>query len=222
MRVALTQRVLHEDAEDLDCLDQAWTRVLESWGHVPVPVPGNLQRPERLFDVVKPEVLILTGGDDADPKGKASDAPEIERIERRLVAWCEINQIPVIGICRGMQLLVSRHGGHIRDLAGHVARRHLISVLETPFTGGGLKEVNSFHRHGIEWAEVQSPLIPFAWDVDGNVEAFYRSDGDDVLLEVGLMWHPERDEVAEWDSLVLNALLRHLESQKRAGHTFLL
>lgn len=217
MRVALTQRIVHSEAEDVDCLDQAWTQVLESWGHLPVPIPGGLRHPERVLDAFRPDVLILTGGGDlASSRDTEATLALLERTERRVVRWCETKRVPVVGICQGMQLLLSVHGGHVRDVAGHVARRHVISVLETPFTAGGMREVNSFHQHGIESQEIHGPLVPFAWDADGNVEGFYRSDADGMLREVGLMWHPERDGGGEWASLVLNALLRHVEAQIRA------
>lgn len=218
MRIALTQGVVDFGNEQLDCMEHAWTWILESWGHLPVPIPGALLHPEDMLAAIRPDALILTGGPvvAGAPNGVATP-PEQDDTERRLVKWCEARQVPVIGICQGMELLLSIHGGHHRDIAGHVAHRHLVSIRETPFTGGGgLQEVNSFHRHAVESREVRRPLVPFAWDADGNVEGFYRATASGRLREVGIMWHPERDGLAEWGSLTLNSVLRYVEAQNRS------
>lgn len=215
MRVALTQSVFRTGHEDLDCIEHSWATVLEAWGHLPVPVLGTLRHPERLLTLIDPGVVILTGGVELGEPPDSTVRADQERGERRLVEWCAARQVPVIGICGGMQLLLTMHGGHVREIAGHVERRHVVSVVDTPFTGGGLKEVNSDHRQAIDLREIRPPLVPFAWDVNGNVEAFYREDDYGSLREVGMMWHPERDDLSQWGTLVLNGLLRHLESQER-------
>lgn len=218
MRVALTQGVVDYDEGQLDCIDHAWTRLLESWGHLPIPVPGALTRPEDMLAAIRPGTLIVTGGPVVDEAPDVHDVrPEQEETERRLISWCEVRRVPVIGVCRGMELLLSLHGGQLRSIAGHISHRHLVSVQETPFTsGGGFREVNSFHHHAVEAQEVRLPLVPFAWDADGNVEAFYRTVAKGTLSEVGIMWHPERDGVAEWASLTLNSVLRYIEAQNRS------
>lgn len=217
MRVALTQGMVHL-GEAVDCMQQEWSRILEAWGHLPFPVPGALRRPERLLAAIGADVLIVTGGPlEMTSSGRIGELPEQEATERRLIAWCASCAVPVIGISRGMEVLLSTHGGQMHDIAGHLSSRHLVSVRETPFTGSsGLQEVNSFHRHAVESTQVPDPLVPFAWDADGNVEAFHWTTRGGRLRELGLMWHPEIDGVADWGSLSLNSVLRYIEAHSNA------
>ncbi len=127
--------------------------------------------------------VLLTGGEDF---GKNPDRDETEF---ELIRFCLENGYPILGICRGMQVLNIYFGGQISSVAGekHVATNHAI-FLKRKICGAIKAEVNSFHGNAIAEKNLAPDLNPLAVDEDGNIEAFY-GDENKVL---GLMWHPER------------------------------
>jgi putative glutamine amidotransferase len=178
--VAITQRVVVEPShhERRDCLDQAWTRFLLACDLYPVPVPNNPAAARALCAGAALGGILLTGGNDLLAYG--GDAPERDATECVLLDFAERHDLPVLGVCRGMQMLQHRLGVQLQPVAGHVTPRQRVRI------DGQEVEVNSYH----EFAALQTrpPLEPWAFAEDGAIEAVRRAD--DRLM--GVMWHPER------------------------------
>lgn len=175
--VAVTQRVAIDPAhgERRDALDQRWAPFLAACGLLPVPVPNDPALAVALAERVGVAGLLLTGGNDI------GTAPERDATERRLVEWAEAHGLPVLGVCRGMQMLLDLAGIPMEPVSGHVATRHAVRL------GDARIEVNSYH--GFAARSVSGALE--AWGVadDGVVEAVrHRS-----RPTRGIMWHPERE-----------------------------
>ncbi|PWC31703.1 gamma-glutamyl-gamma-aminobutyrate hydrolase family protein [Azospirillum sp. TSO22-1] len=180
--IAVTQRVAIDPAhgERRDALDQRWAPFLAACGLLPVPVPNDAELAVALAERAGVAGLLLTGGNDI------GTAPERDGTERRLVAWAEARGLPVLGVCRGMQMLLTLAGVALEPVSGHVAVRHAIRL------GDERVEVNSYH--GLAARMVGEELAAGdleAWGVadDGVVEAV-RHRGRPT---VGIMWHPERE-----------------------------
>jgi N5-(cytidine 5'-diphosphoramidyl)-L-glutamine hydrolase len=178
--VAVSQRVavVPEYGERRDCLDQAWTRFLQSCGLAPLLLP-NIPGTARSL-VAHPDVagIVLTGGNDLVACG--GDAPERDATEGTVLDYAEERNLPVLGVCRGMQLIQQRQGIPLRRIEGHVVREQLVRI-------GGIEErVNSYHRYGT--TEARAPFAAWAIAADGVVEAI-RHVAKPVT---GIMWHPER------------------------------
>lgn len=175
--IAVTQRVAIDPVhgERRNALDQRWGPFLAACGLLPVPVPNDADLAVALVERVDVGGLLLTGGNDI------GTAPERDETERRLVAWAEGRGLPVLGVCRGMQMLLTLAGATLESVDGHVAIRHVISL------GGERVEVNSYH--GFAARAVGGGLE--AWGVadDGVVEAVRHRHRPNV----GIMWHPERE-----------------------------
>jgi putative glutamine amidotransferase len=155
------------------------------------------------------DALILTGGGDVDPSyyGEATKAelkdPDPARDAFEPVAvrhWLATGK-PLLGICRGFQMLVVTLGGRLhQDLvsAGYPSHWHYDEmyqpIQDIKATAGSLADlalngrtrVNSIHHQGI--ADVGPELIATAWAPDGLVEAV-ELEGRPVL---GVQWHPDR------------------------------
>lgn len=179
-KVAITQRVsiVPEYGERRDCLDQAWPRFLAACGLVPVVVPNVVD--VALAVCADPHVagLVLTGGNDLAALG--GDAPERDAVEDAVFNLAEQRNLPVLGVCRGMQMIQHRFGIPLRRVEGHVARRQVIRIEGQPC------EVNSYH--GFAAFESRPPLEVWAVADDGAVEAIR----DSTRRLTGIMWHPER------------------------------
>src|SRR5271165_6978792 len=102
--VAITQRVevVPGFGERRDCLDQAWTRFLAACGLLPVLVPNVTDVALALCERANVSGVLLTGGNDLAALG--GDAPERDAVENALLDFAEQHKLPVLGVCRGMQL----------------------------------------------------------------------------------------------------------------------
>lgn len=176
--VAVTQRVecIAAVGERRDALSQEWTGLAEACGFLPLPLPNHLSTVRGLLEAGRPDGIILTGGNDLSAYG--GDAPERDELERFLIQYSAEQRIPLLGVCRGMQMILDQFGAKLRKVEGHVRKEHALSNGDT---------VNSFHAWGA--VECQRPLIPDAWSTDGVLEAVTHQDFPWIH---GVMWHPER------------------------------
>jgi gamma-glutamyl-gamma-aminobutyrate hydrolase PuuD len=178
--VAITQRVsvVLAYGERRDCLDQAWTKFLVACGLLPVLLPNVTEAALALFEGAGITGLVLTGGNDLAVLG--GDAPERDAVENALLDLAQQRGIPVLGVCRGMQVIQQRFAIPLRRVEGHVAQRQVIRIDGKP------KEVNSYHRFAA--FNSRPPLNVWAVADDGVVKAIRHS----TQHITGIMWHPER------------------------------
>jgi N5-(cytidine 5'-diphosphoramidyl)-L-glutamine hydrolase len=179
--VAITQRVavIPEYGERRDCLDQSWARFLAACGLLPLPLPNVAEIALALFHRSAVAGLVLTGGNDLAALG--GDAPERDATEHALLDAAASRRLPVIAVCRGMQIVQQRCGVPLRRIEGHVMRRQTIEI------DGEETEVNSYHHFGS--SESRAPLKTWAHAHDGIVKAIRHAE----LPITGIMWHPERN-----------------------------
>ena len=149
--------------------------------------------------------LLLPGGWDVDPAlyGEKPDPklgdidPELDEAEIRLFKLARNEQIPVLGICRGQQVINVAMGGTLmQHLDGHEVRAfgrkhlaHTASVDPASELGhaaeGGQIKVNSFHHQAVR--SVAPGLRQTATGDDGTIEGLETDDG----LVVAVQCHPE-------------------------------
>jgi putative glutamine amidotransferase len=147
---------------------------LEALGLSPLPVSNLTVDLDFLVRTLSPRLIVLSGGE------SIGDLPERDAFENDALTLAKKHQIPVLGICRGMQVMGVSMGAELRPIRGHAGVRHGI-------TGVFNKEVNSFHNFG--FTEAPKDFTVLARSDDGTVEAFL----EDGLHWVGVMWHPERE-----------------------------
>jgi putative glutamine amidotransferase len=171
------------------------------------PQPVDPAAARRVLDGL--DGLLITGGNDIDPAvygqqphpntdapGRARDAWEFALLEGALRRG-----LPVLGICRGAQVLNVAFGGtlhqHLPDVLGHTGHRAgnakftslpVRTVAGTRLAGllGESVEVRCYHHQAVD--KVGEGLVVSAWDADGVVEAL-EAPGDAFVLAV--QWHPE-------------------------------
>ncbi|WP_165845395.1 gamma-glutamyl-gamma-aminobutyrate hydrolase family protein [Streptacidiphilus pinicola] len=179
--VLVTQNVdtVGSHATRSDVLDQRWHRFLHRVGLVPVPVPNDPRVAEQLLDRL-PETagVILTGGNDLVAYG--GRAPERDATETLLIRHSLQRGLPLLGVCRGMQLLQHHFHVPLTQVSGHVRERQVIHA------DGVERPANSYHRWGT--TETRPPLDVWATAGDGVVKGV-RHRTHPLL---GIMWHPER------------------------------
>lgn len=172
--IAITQRVEYIESIDerRDALSQEWVGLAETCGFVPLLLPNDLPTVQMLLMALPVEGFLLTGGNDL------GDAPERDEVERHLIQTAVDGRIPLLGVCRGMQMVLDYFGAPLQRIEGHVRVEHTLDSGDT---------VNSFHSWGA--VECPIPLIPEARSTDGVLEAVSHRDCPWIR---GIMWHPER------------------------------
>ena len=206
------QSVLHgEPAQTEMTLGLPYMRAVEMAGGLPVALPPlTTENVDALLDHLSG--LLLTGGPDLDPStyGAAPHPelgpidPVVDAFELALCRHAYRRRMPILGICRGAQLLnVARHGtlhqhlpeftnGTIEHRQPEIGTRTSHEIRVAPdsslaqTTGGGPVRVNSFHHQAID--RIGFDLRAVAWSQDGLIEAIEEQDGRFVL---GVQWHAE-------------------------------
>jgi gamma-glutamyl-gamma-aminobutyrate hydrolase PuuD len=177
-------------------------------GGAPVLLPP-VGTDESVVDLL--DGLLLIGGADIDPEmygdephpATSKTRPDRDTHEARLFHRALDNGVPVLGVCRGAQLMTTALGGtlhqHLPDLLGHHAHRPepgvFGSTVVTTHPGtlahdilGAETKVPCYHHQGL--AAIETPLAATAWADDGLVEAVELPGTGWVL---GVQWHPEEN-----------------------------
>lgn len=186
--VAVSQRVsVYPDRnERRDALDQRLITFLSVAGFVPVPVPNVLYvpTPEGTLSInnlnvwlerVYPEAIVLSGGDDI------GTCRERDMTEDRLLDYARRRGLPMLGVCRGAQMMGVWAGAGLKAVLGHVYTHHQL-------TGEISGEANSYHNYALD--ECPPDFMVLARSEDGQIEAIRH----EKLPWEGWMWHPEREE----------------------------
>jgi N5-(cytidine 5'-diphosphoramidyl)-L-glutamine hydrolase len=193
MRVGITQRVecVTGYLETRDCLDQKWSELLDVLNMTIVPIPNTLNNIEGWLEDMSCDAYILTGGNDlADLPDAQNASKQRDKTEIALLKHAQACALPVLGVCRGFQLINIFMGGKLDKVSGHVATRHLVRLCFDQDEQSASKIVNSFHEWGISISSLATQLIPCAFDNDNYVESARHEE----LNWLGIMWHPEREE----------------------------
>lgn len=168
-------------------------------------------------DIIKSvDGVIFAGGEDFDPALYGSNAYDLvenystdqDRSDLELLGLAIEENKPILGICRGMQLINIYYGGSLYEdlpsqFAGNISHRsdqktftyHNVSFNENSrlynkLDGKVVREVNSFHHEGIR--DLADLLLPTALSDDGLIEAIENSDYETFMM--GVQWHPEYNE----------------------------
>jgi putative glutamine amidotransferase len=212
-------------------LNSAYVRSVLAAGGVPImlsPLMGPSYAARALDGV---DGLVLTGGEDMDPAWYHADPhpranpPSRERdlFELGLFAAARQREVPILGICRGIQVVNVALGGTLwQDLpserpgavdhypeAARSERTHLVRLQPGSLTasalGGNEVRVNSFHHQAVR--DLAPKLVATGWTEDGLIEAVESLPGQPWLLAV--QWHPEEmhSEVRSPDRGLFRALV---------------
>ena len=184
-KILVSQRIdfLPLRKEYRDSIDQRLIEWISRLGAIAVPVPNCLIKSDSLNSWLKemsPDAVLLSGGNDIGEFNLRDDT------ERNLLQYCEHNALPILGICRGMQMLAKYSGAKLKKADCHVGIRH--KLIKNSF-GYGLpgKDVNSYHKMAL--AECPTGYIISAQSDDETIEAIVHSEKP----WEGWMWHPERE-----------------------------
>lgn len=189
--IAVTQRVFVDPkfGERRDSLDQRWWSYLNLCGLIPFPIPNHPETARKLIEIVPLEGVLLTGGGDLKEHG--GNTPERDETEKLLLEDARKRKKPLMGICRGMQLIQNYFGTPLRKVEGHICKSLAIRVDH------GLRLTNSYHNWGTDHSI--PPLLTWAEASDGVVKGV-RHNKEPIM---GIMWHPERTDPFDAEDVAL-------------------
>jgi putative glutamine amidotransferase len=212
-RIGVSGVVRTWDGADRTGVNAAYVRAVLMAGGVPLvlsPLMGTAMAARALEGV---DGLLLTGGEDLDPAWYGEDPsphldpPSRERdlFELALFAVARQRRLPILGICRGIQLINVALGGNLfqdlpaerpggvehrspgpRDLRSHRIRL-LPGSRVAQALGTAQVTVNSSHHQAIK--QLASGIVASGWSDDELIEAVESPPGSPWLLAV--QWHPE-------------------------------
>ncbi|MBS1947230.1 MAG: aldehyde dehydrogenase family protein [Bacteroidetes bacterium] len=186
--------------------------------------------------------FILTGGVDVEPSlygysALYDNAPgtfQMERdfFEKEIFEYSQQQKLPLLGICRGMQLVNTLQGGKlIQDLGEHnkthkreeADKQHEVkterNTLMHEIAGTTMGSINSAHHQAIHKNELGKNLKPNAYSVsaDGTIEGLEFEDKSDKGFMLCVQWHPERIEGKEQNPFSENIKKRFLQEIRKTN-----
>jgi putative glutamine amidotransferase len=200
--------------EPATLLPLSYSRAIHGAGGMIAMLPPDQRSSEDPRDLLdRIDALVLGGGADMDAESRGIEAhpetigtnPDRDRFEIALALGALDRGMPLLGVCRGMQVLNVACGGtldqHLPDRLGHDIHRlvpgtwaeHNVRIepgsLAAKAAGAERLTVKSHHHQGVD--RIAENFRASAWATDDeNVEAIELGDGDFAL---GVLWHPEED-----------------------------
>jgi putative glutamine amidotransferase len=216
-RIVVTLAVPGDQAEpDLSVRrNDLYVAAVARHGAVPVRLDARTPLAVRDEALRTMDGLLLSGGADLDPSRygqpiEGSQDIEPERDELEAEAWrvAERRQVPVLGICRGLQAINVFSGGSVlQHVEGHRGAgwgtgppaTHPLRVvpgtrLATHLGSVDSLEVNAYHHQGIRESDLASSLQAAAWADSAAGPLVEGLEGRDERFVVGVQCHPERTE----------------------------
>lgn len=186
--ISLRVGTVGEHNEKRDQISQEWIIFLQKLDLIPILIPNNLSDVKNYVENLSLDGIILSGGDNV------GDFPDRDKTEKSILEIAIENTIPVLGICRGMQIINDFFGGDVlkKNDKEHVNNNHIINLTDDfVFSEHKSIIVNSYHNNIIESDLLGTELIPFAkHENDETIEGIMH-----LRFPIkGVMWHPERKQ----------------------------
>ena len=208
MNIGISQRVdkISSYGEMRDSLDQRLVSWVSSMECLPLLIPNSLVDVSLPFEeqlllkqwvnLMDIDAIILSGGNNI------GEMIQRDLTENYLLHWAEENCIPVLGICRGMQMMGVFGNSSLVEVDGHVRTRHRLRFDSDKELFP--ESVNSFHDQSLAGCPDAFEIL--ATSEDGSLEAMAHKE----LPWEGWMWHPEREplfspiDVTRFKNLITN------------------
>lgn len=194
-------------------LNHEYLEAIRHFGGMPLVIPAEAGEDEQAFLLSQCDGLVLTGGDDIDPtlygeqilNDTVKPAPERDVGESRLLRMATARAIPILGICRGAQIMNVYFGGtlyqdipaqlettvcHSMDKPYHRTCHDCLVEADSPlhvWTGTDRIAVNSHHHQSVK--DVAPGLAVMGRCSDGVVEAIWKPNAKFLCA---VQWHPEK------------------------------
>lgn len=221
-------------------LSRSYVEAAQNAGALVVMLPPDdvlLGDPSQALDLI--DGLMLAGGADIDPStyGEAphpetvETVPERDRFEIAMTRAAIERDLPVLGICRGMQLINVAHGGtllqhlperfghheHLRVIGTFDGADHDVEIVDGSLAARAAGETHhatkSHHHQGVDRLG-EGLVVSGHSSMDGLVEAIEMPER---LFVLGVQWHPEADEASHVVGALVEAAQQRVRVRQEAG-----
>lgn len=186
-KIAITLRISKNSLEVRDSLSHDWLHFFNELNYVPILIPNLITDLSKFLDTVEIDGIILSGGDNF------GDDELRDTTEKKLIEYGIRNNLPILGVCRGMQVLNRYFDGQIRinQAVNHTGTHHIVNFQFHKIPLPPKINVKSFHNNLIKMEDLGKELQVIAiCDNDQSVEGFMHKSKHIM----GVMWHPEREK----------------------------
>ena len=206
----------------IDALERNYANHYTVLGLTLLPVPNFGEATVEWLKKVPFDGVLLTGGNNISSQryGQTGiieeQSNERDKTEYSIMDYVLYKGIPLLGVCRGAQLINVYFGGSLTNELKtqengiqHVASNHDIILNDDELVkklGENKQVVNSYHNQSIGNSNLATSLRSFAIATDGTIEGLYHPEHN----LAGIMWHPERDSPSKrLDNLIINLFVQH-------------
>ncbi len=190
-KIGISLRVVQNKnyEEKRDAISHDWSQFCEELNFIPILIPNTLSNIDLFLEKLELDGIILSGGEDIGLN------IERDETEKKLLEYGIKNNLPILGVCRGMQIINKFFNGKLIKSQNneHVNLDHSVNIIEESFSNIIGKEisVNSYHNNIIFQNNLGKNLKPFAiTKKDNSIEGFFHNQ----YSILGVMWHPERKQ----------------------------
>lgn len=184
--IGITQRLLENTSyyEVREALSVEWGEFFKEYLQGFLPLPLSYAIP---FSVYVESLggslsgVILSGGNDLNSLNPNPFSAMRDAYESQILTHCLQHNLPLLGICRGAQMIAHYFGAKLESLNGHIGNHQVFDI-----SSGERFETNSFHNYGVR--TLSDCLESLVEAEDSSIEAFKHKHKPIFAL----MWHIER------------------------------
>ena len=187
MKILISSNFKKHFNTHVDFIDHYWVDFFEKKNVEFKLVPNSIKNLKKiLINEKNVKLIIIPGGNDLFKNKKLTKIRF--KVEEMLIKHSLKKRIPLLGVCRGMQIMNYHFGGRISPVKNHMKKRTKIYFSKNFFDKKEIK-VKCFHNYGIKNSDVSKEFKILAVDKNKNIEMFEHKK----KKMIGVMWHPERE-----------------------------
>tara|TARA_B100001063_G_C16720190_1_gene533087 strand:- start:253 stop:888 length:636 start_codon:yes stop_codon:yes gene_type:complete len=192
-KILITQRLISNQSyyEIREALDTNYSKLLSKSGFLPIALPYEINFIDY-FNEFNISGILLTGGNDLNSFSSNPLSEQRDIYEKNLITFAIEKNIPIFGICRGLQIIAEYFGSTFKKVLGQVNTRHTIKYNNNSSLSKELKnidKVNSFHNFAID--DLGEELKVSATNESGMIKAIEHKK----YKIFAQMWHSERKAI---------------------------
>jgi len=201
IRVGLTMRVdcPKEYNEPRDVISQDWINLITRLNFIPILIPNSLSLSNIELEHLNFNALILTNGGESNisPAGLMNEECNARDFTESLVFnYALSKELPIMGVCRGMQFIYRFYGGTIENLN---SKSHVNRINKIDLDDGNRRAVRCFHDLGCSSGEIPDELKVWARSADDEIEGIKHISKKILAMQ----WHPEREHPSSAEDFLL-------------------